>query len=176
MDSKLILAYVPELRIMYDILLESKDVIQDKKWHPEGSVWNHSIQSFFNTYRESLDLDLILAALFHDIGKIIDRKEHTYWSLFLLKNKVSAKTEWLIYQHMRMHMFFDGRMVNNNKVQSLISHPWFIDACHLARIDTMSRKEREKEEELSYWRLEEMLLSLVARRFQMNQRRKKNDM
>ncbi|MHC6202858.1 HD domain-containing protein [Breznakiellaceae bacterium SP9] len=38
-----------------------------KEFHPEGNVWNHTLETFH--YRKSIDLRLSLGLLLHDIGK-----------------------------------------------------------------------------------------------------------
>ncbi|MDR2095848.1 MAG: HD domain-containing protein [Treponema sp.] len=46
-------------------LLSSVD--HSKEYHPEGNVWNHTLETF--RYRKSWDLRLSLGLLLHDIGK-----------------------------------------------------------------------------------------------------------
>lgn len=59
-------------------LLKMKDCIQPEKWHTEGDVWSHTrlgleklySKEFKNEFpNEKIDLELIVAILFHDIGK-----------------------------------------------------------------------------------------------------------
>ncbi len=40
---------------------------QAKEYHPEGDVWDHSLETLF--HRKTNDLDLSLALLLHDLGK-----------------------------------------------------------------------------------------------------------
>lgn len=53
-------AYLPELTAM-------KGTSHSKEHHPEGDVWNHSLETF--RYRRSRDLALTLGLLLHDSGK-----------------------------------------------------------------------------------------------------------
>ncbi len=53
-------AYFPELTRM-------KGTAHSKEHHPEGDVWNHSLETF--RYRRSHDLRLTLGLLLHDSGK-----------------------------------------------------------------------------------------------------------
>lgn len=53
-------AYLPELTRM-------KGTAHSKEHHPEGDVWNHSLETF--RYRRSQDLRLTLGLLLHDSGK-----------------------------------------------------------------------------------------------------------
>ncbi|GHT64482.1 hypothetical protein FACS1894110_04200 [Spirochaetia bacterium] len=43
------------------------DVDHSKEFHPEGNVWNHTLETFH--YRKKADLTLSLALLLHDVGK-----------------------------------------------------------------------------------------------------------
>ncbi len=48
-------------------LNELNRIEQNKEFHPEGNVWAHTLAAL--SYRKTLDLDLSLGLLFHDIGK-----------------------------------------------------------------------------------------------------------
>lgn len=59
---------------IFELLAKLKDVPQDKKFHPEGNVWNHTkmvidfaakVRNFANNKEV-----FMWSALFHDIGKI----------------------------------------------------------------------------------------------------------
>lgn len=58
----------------FNILNKLKNVPQEKKFHPEGNVWNHTklvIDTAAKVKDFSLNSDIFMwAALFHDIGKI----------------------------------------------------------------------------------------------------------
>lgn len=46
-----------------------------KDYHPEGNVWEHTLETF--KYRKKIDLTLSLALLLHDIGKPVAKKTTT---------------------------------------------------------------------------------------------------
>lgn len=62
----------------FNILNELKNVPQEKKFHPEGNVWNHTklVVDMASKLKEfSIDGKTFMwAALFHDIGKIATTK------------------------------------------------------------------------------------------------------
>jgi poly(A) polymerase len=58
--SGFIEAYWPEL-------FEMKKILHSKDHHPEGDVWEHTLETF--RYRKNRDTVLSLALLMHDIGK-----------------------------------------------------------------------------------------------------------
>ncbi|HPX45464.1 MAG TPA: HD domain-containing protein [Bacteroidales bacterium] len=57
---------------LLDILQRCQGVQQEEKYHPEKDVLEHCLQTFNCAYKETDDIDLILAALFHDVGKIVE--------------------------------------------------------------------------------------------------------
>jgi len=124
---------------LFEILEKCKGVKQSEKYHPEGDVWIHSMQVFKLACRESNDVDLILAALLHDVGKAVDRLEHTKKTLDLVDEQVSMKTLWLIKNHMRIWAYIHGEMKKWKKCKDLVEHPWLPELIQLARWDNMGR-------------------------------------
>lgn len=57
----------------FDLLAQLKNVPQNKKFHPEGNVWNHTMMVVDNAAERKNESKnpkaLMLAALLHDIGK-----------------------------------------------------------------------------------------------------------
>jgi hypothetical protein len=122
------------------ILDECAGVTQRPEYHPEGDVLTHSIQAYRHAVRESDDVDFILAALLHDVGKVSGRHGHDDISVELLDCHCSKKTLWLIKNHMRVHTWLNGEMRKLKKVTDLRNHRWFGELIHLARVDTTARK------------------------------------
>lgn len=129
---------------VFNVLERCKGVEQNPKWHPEGDVFNHSLQCLYIAFRECDDLDLILATLLHDVGKIIDSKGHEIESIKLIECFSSAKTIWLVKNHMRILYFVDGNMKKLSKIKDLVNHPWLPELLHLFRIDRMGRNPNRK--------------------------------
>ena len=61
---------------LFKMMEACQGVEQNPEWHPEGDVFNHLLQSTLIALRETQDIDLILAAMFHDVGKAEDSKNH----------------------------------------------------------------------------------------------------
>ena len=112
--------------------------------HPEGDVLTHSLQVMDWAFKETINTDLILAALFHDIGKAVDTKGHDKVGADLLREHLSAKSVWLIEQHMRFWYLILGDMRKRSKVKELLEHPWLSDLCALARWDKLGRNPNRK--------------------------------
>lgn len=121
---------------------KSKGVRQTKKWHPEVNVYTH-IKVVFNRAAKTRDIDLILAALFHDLGKMdVTRfKEPETWSShgheFVSAKLVEKykdwieslggdfeKIYWLVKEHMRVKYINDMRQF---KQDALRNHSYFSD-------------------------------------------------
>jgi len=124
---------------LFSILETTRNVQGHEIHHPEGSVFNHSLQSLYRAFRESNSPDLILAAMLHDVGKALNKLGHDKIGAEIIKPYVSVKTHWLVEQHMRIWSLLLGEMKRYQKVQDLINHPWLPELIHLARIDKMAR-------------------------------------
>lgn len=119
-------------------------VEQSKEWHPEGDVLNHSLQVLCHAFRESRDIDLIVAAMVHDIGKMVDSKLHEKYAIKILGDSISEKTSWLIMNHMRFWYYQLGTMKKKKKVHELVTHPWFTELSILGRWDKCGRNPNRK--------------------------------
>lgn len=122
------------------LLLEGcRGVAQAPRWHPEGDVFQHSLQVTAWALRESDDLELILAAMLHDIGKIGGSAGHAERAAGELGGRLGEKSVWLIANHMRIWHLLLGEMRRVEKVRALVGHPWLPDLVLLARWDKMGR-------------------------------------
>lgn len=141
-----IMVFTEELMEQHFRALEKcEGVPQLDEHHPEGGdVLGHSLQVLRWAFRESHDTDLILAAMLHDVGKASMFKGHAKEGAEMLGDCVSAKTLWLIEQHMRIWHLLLGEMRRPEKVRELIEHPWLADLVLLARWDKMGRDPRAK--------------------------------
>jgi len=129
---------IESVGVLFNELESCKGVAQDPIHHPEGNVFTHCVQALNCAMRESNDIDLIFAAMLHDVGKRIESHGHEAWSIKILDGKISEKTEWLIKNHMRFWTFMLGDMKKHSKVKALTDHPWFKDLVMLCRWDKMA--------------------------------------
>jgi len=121
-------------------LFEScEGIFQEKKWHPEGDVLQHSLQVLYQGFRENCDVDLLLAAMLHDIGKVENSLGHEDIGANMLVGLCSEKTIWLVRNHMRIWTLLLGDMKRIGKIESLIEHPWLRELLYLIRWDKMGR-------------------------------------
>ncbi|HAX18284.1 MAG TPA: hypothetical protein DCY00_06790 [Actinobacteria bacterium] len=125
--------------LFYLELLE-KNNIQDKKdKHPEISVFNHSLQVFYLLSKRTNDIDLMIAGLFHDIGKNISTIDHDKIGHELLRDFYPEKVAWLIKNHIRIIYYHNGEM-KKKKRDELESHPYFGLLKILRECDSEGRK------------------------------------
>lgn len=108
--------------------------------HPEGCVLTHTMQVTNLAFRETIDTDVILAAMLHDIGKFEDDHGHEQLAIEWLHPYCSVKTLWLIEHHMRIWYYLFGSMKKVGKCKELAEHPWLPDIIQLARWDHSGRK------------------------------------
>ncbi len=97
---------------LYRMLLAPLEgVKQNPRWHPEGDALFHSLQVYQLAIRERpYDVDFILAALLHDVGKAIDPPDHALAAVIALEEAISERTAFLIEHHMDAHAYRDGTL------------------------------------------------------------------
>ena len=93
------------------LLVPLENVMQSPEQHPEGDVLYHSLQ-VFELARQELpyDEEFLLAALLHDVGKAIDRRDHVAAALEALAGVIGSRTAWLIEHHVEGLALRDGSL------------------------------------------------------------------
>jgi hypothetical protein len=95
-------AFVPldwenRFEIYAELLHPLANVKQDPQAHPEGDALYHSLQVFQLAAEQiPYDEEFLTAALLHDVGKAIDRRDHHAATLSALDGIVTERTLWLI--------------------------------------------------------------------------------
>ncbi|MBN1912727.1 MAG: HD domain-containing protein [Pirellulales bacterium] len=138
------------------LLLPLEHVREDPRYHPEGDALYHSLQTFDLARAESpYDEELLLAALLHDVGKGIDRRDHTAAGLEALEGFITDRTAWLIRHHMDARLLQDGQLGVRAR-RRLEASPNFDELMLLADCDRDGRmagaEAPELEEALEYVR------------------------
>ena len=143
-NEKLTVFTLDNTKEIFFHLENCQGVEQHKEWHPEGDVFDHALQTVKWAFRETDDVDLILAALLHDVGKQVKSLGHEQYSCELLKGCVSTKTLFLIENHMRVWYYINGEMKKLSKCKELAEHPWLPELIQLARFDKKGRNPNVK--------------------------------
>ena len=102
---------VDRFQIYEILLLPLERVKESRKHHPESDALYHSLQVFELARLElPYDEEFLLAALLHDVGKAIDRRDHIAAALEALDGFITPRTAWLIEHHMEGHALKDGTL------------------------------------------------------------------
>jgi predicted HD phosphohydrolase len=114
-------------------------VRQDIARHPEGNALEHSLQVFAIVHDEQpCDEELLTAALVHDVGLAIDRRNAIAAGLDALESFVTPRTAWLIENLPAARGYADGTLGHRAR-KRLEAHPDFLDALLLAEADRRGR-------------------------------------
>jgi hypothetical protein len=114
-------------------------VRQDPARHPEGNALEHALQVFAIVYDEQpCDEELLTAALVHDVGLAIDRRDAVAAGLEALDDLVTPRTRWLIENLPVARGYADGTLGHRAR-KRLEAHPDFLDALLLAESDRRGR-------------------------------------
>jgi hypothetical protein len=125
---------------LYRMLLQPLEgVKQSPKYHPEGDALYHSLQVFERAREERpYDVEFLLAALLHDVGKAIDPSDHVTAALEALEGAVTERTLALIAHHMEAHAYRDGTLGSRARTR-LQNLEHFEDLILLAECDRRGR-------------------------------------
>ena len=143
-----------------DLVLQLENTPQASKWHAEGNVLNHTLlvmeQVSKHDFEDFSDHNLMMAcAMFHDLGKIDATRirgdggitspghesyVHDYLAKVKLPLGVDAKqVESICEQHMRAHLYNDGRMSRPAKRKAFEDLPLFDKIMLFAQFDAAGR-------------------------------------
>lgn len=139
-------------------LYQTKYIQQPKKYHAEGTVWQHTLLALKNLPNSPSE-ELVWATLLHDIGKSQTKKGSgeaiTFYNHYnvgadiakeVLKRlnfsmKLIKNITWMIRHHMNIDDMPDMRP---DKKFDFISHPAFFDLFELHKADAIASWHREK--------------------------------
>jgi len=117
-------------------------VRRDPARHPEGDALEHSLQVFDRVHRERpFDEELLTAALVHDVGLAIDRRDSVAATLAAVADLVTERTAWLVGSLPVAAAYADGTLGYRAR-RRLEAHPDFLDALLLAEADRHAHQRR----------------------------------
>jgi hypothetical protein len=92
---------VDRFRLYRVLLLPLEQWVPDLERFPEGDLLYHSLQ-VFELVRAQRDYDeeLLLAALLHEVGQVLDRQNHVEAALANLDGSITERSAWLIRHHL----------------------------------------------------------------------------
>ena len=77
----------------------------------------HSLQTATRALNDKADDEMIVAALFHDIGDELAPLNHSEYAGTVLKPYVSEKTHWIIEKHGEFQMYYYVHHLGGNRNQ-----------------------------------------------------------
>lgn len=93
------------------LVLALEQVKLNPEYHPEGDALHHTLQVFELARHElPYDEEFLLAALLHDVGKAIDRRDHIGAGLAALDGFITDRTRWLIEHHTEANQLAAGEL------------------------------------------------------------------
>ena len=129
-----------ELFILVELLKNVNDI---NIHHPEKCCFNHSKQVVSWAIKETDDLELIIAALLHDVGKSVNVYKHAkIGPIILLDLKfpfLNNRIMQIISDHMMPQLYLDGDMRRFKKRNSFLKHPYLLELLQLRRWDLLGR-------------------------------------
>lgn len=114
-------------------------VRQNPTRHPEGDALEHSLQVFEIVHQERpSDEELLTAALVHDVGLAIDRRDRVAAGLLAVEGLVTPRTHWLV-ENLPMATAYADHTLGHRARKRLEGHADFLDVLLLAEADRRGR-------------------------------------
>lgn len=90
----------------------------------------HSLQSASRAEADGADIELIVAALIHDLGDDLAPENHSQMAAAIIRPYVRAEVTWIVEMHgvFQMKYFADKVDLNPDERECWRSHKWF-DGC-----------------------------------------------
>ena len=146
------------LRFILPEVKRMKGFLHNRKYHPEGDVWEHTMAALRTSKAE--DPITNLSILLHDIGKpdvyeLVGENRHTYFrharKSFELVQQVCERIgisgkpreamEFAILNHMKFHNIMD---MNPKKIVAMVKSPHWDILADVARADQMAKGKRSE--------------------------------
>lgn len=122
-----------------ELLLPLAQVKQSPEYHPEGDALYHSLQVFAQANeRIPYDEEFLTAALLHDVGKAIDRRNHVDAAVAALEGLVTPRTAWLI-ENLPLALNLGAGNLGARAKRRLESSPDYEELIILAECDRAGR-------------------------------------
>ncbi len=155
-------------RLPQELRTALENMEQNPKWHAEGPVSEH-VRLVFNIARDKYkDLNLMVASVFHDLGKIdattvivhegkeyISSKGHADFATKYIDELIHLFEDldidvdlikFVCAHHMRAHRYRGGKLIPNFTLEDLEDSPYFDKLMEFGNCDEDGRIE----EDLSY--------------------------
>ena len=149
------------VEILFPNLYCSKKIIQNKKFHPEGDVFTHTLMTLDILEPSKRTIDIIMALLFHDIGKNLTQennfKGHTKVSKdmfldligkFTNNKKLISSSSNLIFYHSTPLILMLNNKVNRFTIKKLAVRINIFKLLKVYKADVLGRGQLDNSQEL----------------------------
>ncbi|MEI7514974.1 MAG: HD domain-containing protein [Betaproteobacteria bacterium] len=118
------------IRGLPDRLLTALEGLGDSLQGYQISRLEHSLQSATRAEADGADLEMVVAALVHDIGDVLAPENHSQMAAAILRPYVRAEVTWVIEMHGLFQMQYYAHHIGNQPdgYTAYADHPWF-DSC-----------------------------------------------
>ena len=91
---------------------------------------HHSLQTATRAENDGADIELVVAALVHDLGDDLAPENHSQMAAAIIRPYVREEVTWIIEHHGVFQMFYygDAAGVNKDERERWRGHKWF-DSC-----------------------------------------------
>lgn len=113
-----------------DRILTSLRRLDDGLGGYQVSRLTHSLQSATRALNDGADIEMVVAALVHDIGDELAPENHSQFAAAMIRPYVRAEVTWVVNMHGIFQQYFYGQHldVDPNARDQYRDHPWF-DSC-----------------------------------------------
>ncbi len=94
------------------------------------SRYQHSLQTATRAMRDGADIEMIVAALIHDIGDDLSPENHSQVAAAIIRPYVRAEVTWVVTMHGIFQMKYYAHHIDLDPElrDAYLDHPWF-DSC-----------------------------------------------
>jgi predicted HD phosphohydrolase len=118
------------IRQLPDRLLQGLQRLDGSLQGYQVSRLEHSLQSASRAEDDGADIEMVVAALVHDIGDELSPENHSQMAAAILRPYVRAEVTWVVEMHGLFQMQFYAHHYGKDAAGHLAyrDHPWF-DSC-----------------------------------------------
>ena len=118
------------IKALPDRLLEALADLENSLAGYKLTRLEHSLQSASRAEDDNADIELIVAALIHDLGDDLAPENHSQLAATIIRPYVRAEVTWVVHMHGLFQMQFYGAQMGLSTKGHLEykNHPWF-DTC-----------------------------------------------
>ncbi|MFT4728396.1 MAG: putative HD phosphohydrolase [Granulosicoccus sp.] len=115
------------IRALPDRLMEALTDLENSLAGYKLSRLEHSLQSASRAEDDNADIELIVAALIHDLGDDLAPENHSQLAASIIRPYVRAEVTWAVHMHglFQMQFYGDQSGLPTDGHLEYKNHPWF---------------------------------------------------